>query len=248
MRKFSLIVGQAFLACAIAGAQSQSAPADKSGYTAPRNPYGQPDLSGFWDIPYVPNMAMGNESSVPYRPAGADAYREHDAKDDPTGLCLPPGVPRIMQSPFPMAIVQTPTYVAMLFEYQRIFRLIYIDGREHHKAAGPTFMGDSIGHWEGETLVIETTDLNDRTWLDTAGHQHTADMRVIEKLRRIAPDKIDFEYTVDDPVYYMKPWVNHRTLTAQKPVKNLPNLIEYACEENNRDVDHLVPTKPGSKQ
>ena len=205
----------------------------------------KPDLSGYWNLPYVPNMALGKEDMVPYTPAGKAAYVNHDSKDDPTGFCLYPGVPRIMQSPYPVQFVQTGSQLLMLFEYMKMWRMIYTDGREHLKAVDATFMGDSVGNWEGDTLVIDTVGLNDRTWLDTAGHQHSRQLHVIERLRRTGPDTIAYEITVDDPVMYAKPWKHERLLTTLKPTPGLPELLEYSCNENNKDVEHLISTKPG---
>jgi hypothetical protein len=87
-----------------------------------------------------------------------------------------------MQSPYPVQFVQTGNQLLMLFEYMKMWRMIYTDGREHLKAAMPPSMGDSVGNWEGDTLVIDTAELNDRTWLDTAGHQHRGQLHVIERL------------------------------------------------------------------
>ena len=211
----------------------------------PRTADGKPDLSGYWNLPYMPNLAFGKEAEVPYTPAGAEAFKNRDAKDDPTGLCLPPGMPRIMHSPFPMAIFQTRDQIAMLFEYQRIWRIIDISGHGHNTDTGPTFMGDSIGHWEGDTLVIETTALNDRSWLDTTGHQHSARLRVLERLRRTA-DGITLEETINDPVMYSKPWTHENLLKPLQASAGLPMLLEYFCNDNNVDIQHLVGTKSGS--
>lgn len=215
--------------------------------SSPRTADGKPDLSGFWNIPYTPNMSMDKEAEVPYTPRGQAAYKGHDAKDDPTGFCLPPGVPRIMQSPFPLAIMQAPGYVVMLFEYQKTWRMIYTDGRGHHANVADLFMGDSIGKWEGDTLVIDTVSLNDRTWLDTAGHQHSANLHVIERLTRTGPDTIAYQFTVDDPAMYAKPWTHNRVFRTAKPSKGLPDLLEYSCNDNNLDLPHLISTKPGSQ-
>ena len=204
-----------------------------------------PDLSGYWNLPYVPNMAQGKEDTVPYTPAGKAAFVNHDSKDDPTGFCLYPGVPRIMQSPYPVQFVQTGNQLLMLFEYMKMWRAIPTDGRPHNKGIDSTFMGDSVGHWEGDTLVIDTIALNDRTWLDTAGHQHSDKLHVIERLRRAAPDAIAYEYIVDDPVMYAKPWKQERVMTPLKPTPGLPELLEYECAENNKDLQHLRSTKPG---
>jgi hypothetical protein len=215
----------------------------------PRMPDGKPDFSGFWSLPYVPNMAASKEAeaAVPYTPEGLRAYRNHDAKDDPTSLCLYPGVPRIMQSPYPMQIVQTPDRLVMLFEYMKVWRAIPIDGRTHRKGVEPTFMGESVGSWDGDTLVIDTIGLNDRTWLDTAGHQHSDAMHVIERLRRTA-DAIMLDFTVDDPKMYSRPWKHERIIGPLPPIPGLPELIEYACNENNRDLPHLVSTKPAAER
>ena len=98
----------------------------------PRMPDGKPSFQGYWNIPYTPNMAQAKgEASVPYTDAGRKAFIEHDAKDDPTSLCTYPGVPRIMQSPYPMQILQTPEYVIFIYEYMRLWRVIPTDGRPH---------------------------------------------------------------------------------------------------------------------
>jgi len=210
-------------------------------------PDGKPSFSGFWNLPYVPNIAASKEAeaAVPYTPAGLAAFKTHDSKDDPTSLCLYPGVPRIMQSPYPMQIVQNPEYVTMLFEYMRLWRAIPTDGRTHPENLPPSFMGDSVGKWEGDTFVIDTIGLNDRTWLDTAGHQHTDNLHVIERIRR-TPDTILYEYTIDDPKMYAQPWKQERVLRPLKAVHGMPELIEYVCTENNQDVRHLISTKPAA--
>src|SRR5689334_24584058 len=117
---------------------AQSAPA------IPRMPDGKPSFVGYWDLPYTPNMAAKDgEAAVPYTDAGRAAFKNHDAKDDPTSLCLYPGMPRIMQSPYPIQIIQTQEYVVILFEYMRQWRAIPTDGRKHPENLPPSFMGDS---------------------------------------------------------------------------------------------------------
>jgi hypothetical protein len=213
----------------------------------PRMPDGKPSFVGYWDLPYTPNMAAKDgEAAIPYTDAGRAAFKNHDAKDDPTSLCLYPGMPRIMQSPYPIQIIQTQEYVTILFEYMRQFRAIPTDGRAHPENLPPSFMGDSTGKWEGDTFVVDTTGLNDRTWLDTAGHQHTDEMHLTERFVR-TPTAINLEYRIDDPKMYSKPWVQQRIIRPSKPAAHgLPQLIEYSCEENNRDIQHLITTKPAA--
>jgi hypothetical protein len=163
--------------------------------------------------------------------AGRAAYKNHDAKDDPTSNCWLPGVLRIMQSPYPTQIVQTPTHLVILFEYMHTFRSIPLNGRPHPKNMEPAFMGDSTGHWEGDTLVIDTVGLKDApwTWLDTSGHQHSDALHVLERFERTA-DNIRYEYTLDDPKVFSKPWTLERTWTPLQFTPGLPELIEYNCE------------------
>ena len=211
----------------------------------PRAADGKPDFSGFYNIPYFPNMVSGKEEAIPYTEAGRAAYQNHDSKDDPTSNCWFPGVPRIMQSPYPAQFVQTPGYLVILFEYMHTFRSIPLNGRPHPSKMEPAFMGDSTGHWDGDRLVVDTANLKGPpwTWLDTAGHQHSGQLHVVETFER-APDAILYQYTVDDPVMYSKPWTVQRTLTPLKMTPGLPELLEYSCTENNRDLPHLRSTKP----
>lgn len=217
----------------------------------PRLSDGHPDFSGLYTIPYTPNMAQGHEENVPYTERGRQAYINHDSKDDPTSKCWFPGVPRIMQSPYPVRIVQTHEYLLLLFEYMTMHRIIPLDNGAHPANMEPSFMGDSRGHWEGDTIVVDTTLLKDApwTWLDTAGHQHSDALHVIEYFRRTPGSPvIDYQFVVDDPKMYTKPWVNKRPLRPLKPTPGLPDLLEYNCEENNKDLGHLVTNKPALQQ
>ena len=226
------------------GGRGQAPAAAPTG-PVPRTADGKPDLSGFWDLSplrFGGDLAGGKEDQVPYTPAGRAAFRATDHKDDPTGFCLPPGIPRMLHSPFPMLVMQTKDYITQLFEYQRIWRIIYTDGRPHHPDVTDSFMGDSIGKWEGDTLVVETVGLNERSWLDTEGHQHTPNMKVIERITRTGTETVDYEISVIDPEFYAQPWTHKGTLRPQKATRGLPELLEYFCTENNRDLQHLQST------
>jgi hypothetical protein len=244
------ILAGAVIALSLQGfavAQKNVEPTTSARGAFPRTPEGRPDFSGYYDIPYVPNMAFGKEEAVPYTAEGRKAFKNRDLKDDPTANCWLPGVPRIMQSPYPVQFVQNRDFLIILFEYMHTFRAIPLNGRPHPANMEPAFMGDSTGHWEGATLVVDTTGLKGApwTWLDTAGHQHSDQLHVIEKFTR-TPDSISYEYTVDDPKMYAGPWTHHRELKPLKLAPGIPEIIEYNCSENNRDIPHLMSTKPSA--
>jgi len=229
-RRAGLVSAAVFLT-ASAFAQSKADP------VIPRMPDGKPSFVGYWNLPYTPNMAAKDgEASVPYTDAGRAAFKNHDAKDDPTSLCLYPGMPRIMQSPYPVQVLQTPEYLIFAFEYMRLWRVIPMDGRPHPQRVEPSFMGDSVGHWEGDTFVVETIGLNDKTWLDTAGHQHSDQMRVIERFTRTDPGTIQYEVTIDDPNVYTRPWKVSIPLTRDAEYV----VYEYACHEGNQATENIL--------
>jgi len=130
-----------------------------------------------------------------------------------------------MLIPFPMQVIQIPGEVILLFEYDHYIRHIYLDRREHPKELDLTWMGDSIGWWEGNTLVVDTAGLNDKTWLDQVGHPHSDALHVVERIRRIDRDTLQDDLTIDDPKAYKKSW------TGQQVFKLRPTwrLLEYVC-------------------
>jgi len=199
---------------------------------APRTLDGKPSLSGVWDVPYVPDMSRG-VGALPFTEWGEQNWKNYDpAKFDYTAHCLPMGWTRQMNAPMPLEIMQEPNRIALLFEAWNTFKVVPTDGRNHPKDVDPTWMGNSVGHWEGDTLVIDTIGFNDRTRLDTIGHPHSDQMHVVERLTRTDAMHLAYEVTVDDPKTYTKPIVNKRTFT----LKPAWELMEYACEENNKDV------------
>ncbi len=211
----------------------------------PRTADGKPDLSGNW----APNAIRQNVdlagvlekegTPVPMLPDAAKLHQHRKdtlSKDDPESLCLPPGVPRMNTTPYPWTIVQTPKLIVIVYEGgAHIWRKIFMDGREHDPKVEYTWLGDSIGHWEGDTLVVETVGQNDITWLDEGGIPHSADMKVTERIRRPDYGHLEIVNTIDDPKTFSKPWsfTTHPSLLRGE-------LIEYICQENNKDVQHLV--------
>lgn len=204
----------------------------------PRLPNGKPDLSGVWDRPYVPDMSRSaanqqGPGALPFTPWGADNFKSYDVtKFDYTGHCLPQGLTRSMNSPFPIEIFQSPGRMAVLYEAWNVFHVVPTDGRTFPKEVDPTWMGTSIGHWDGDTLAVETTGFNGKTRLDTVGHPLTESLKVTERYTRTDLKHIRYEVIVDDPKAYSKPWNNVRTFTLRPDWE----IMEYSCEENNRDL------------
>ena len=175
----------------------------------------------------LPLTAWGQEQLKAHRPTGPKTSAIDS--DDPDFQCFPSGVPRIYLFLYPMEIIHTPGRVLMLFEYGHNIRQIFADGRGHAQDAEPTWMGDSIGHWEGETLVVETTNQKDRTWLGYGGQPHSEQLRVIERIRRPDHDSLMIDITLDDPKAYTMP------LHTQKKYILKPdwNIAEFVCEDNS---------------
>ena len=207
---------------------------------APRTAEGTPDLSGNWSPNAIrQNVDMvGSGVEVPFQPWAYDLYKKRKeslSKDDPEARCLPPGVPRMSTTPYPWTIVQTPNLIVIVYEGgAHIWRKIFMDGRPHDPNVEETWLGDSTGHWEGDTLVVETVGQTDKTWIDESGIPHSNQMRVIERFTRPDFGHLQIEHIIDDPKTFTKPW----TFTTH-PSMLKGELIEYICQENNRDVDHL---------
>ena len=154
------------------------------------------------------------------------------SKFDYTGHCLPQGMTRSMNSPFPIEIIQTAKRVAILFEAWNVFHVIPTDGRAFPADIEPTWIGTSIGHWDGDTFVVETRGFNGKTNLDTAGHQHSDQMHLTQRFTRTDEKHMAYEVIIDDPILYTKPWKNVRTFTLRPDWE----LMEYSCMENNKDL------------
>ena len=208
----------------------------------PRLPDGTPDFSGVW----VGSGPIGDISSgllpgeeVKLLPAAEALMKSRMAADDPEARCLPTGVPRI--APYPWRIVQAPafgkaTHLFFLFEGNiHSFRQIFMDGREHPDDLEATWYGHSVGHWEGETLVVETVGFNDLFWFDFVGHPHTTQLKTIERYTRTKFGELEVVTTVEDPGAYAKPFTVKYTHTLRPGWE----LMEYICNENNQDVEHI---------
>jgi hypothetical protein len=140
-----------------------------------------------------------------------------------------------------MEIVQVPGRVIVLFEFDHFTRQIYTDGRGHDKDLPPTWMGDSIGSWEGDTLVVDTTDFNDKTWIDRGGRPHSDALHVVERIRRVDHDTLEDNLTMEDPKAYTKPWSGQIIFQLKPKWK----LMEMACADNVnfQDVEQKIQSK-----
>ncbi|MEI9811919.1 MAG: hypothetical protein WDO18_04265 [Acidobacteriota bacterium] len=225
----------------------------------------QPDFGGpgVWNVPYITNMGTktniingGKEvceefangaggttpTCAPFNERGKMVFaarRQTDSATDPEGLCLPPGVPRMMYTPYPMKFVQEPNMITMIFEGgAHVWRQIPLGPKgslKHDPDFNPGYLGDSFGWWEGDTLVIDTVGFNERTWLDFAGHPHGEKLHVIERFTRLDSLSMDHSATIEDPDFYTQPW----TVTINVPYNATNHLIEYICQENESDSKHL---------
>jgi hypothetical protein len=205
---------------------------------------GKPDLSGFWmptdAVKYLLNLAADlKPEEIPLQPWARTVYNERietNGKDHPGVRCLPSGIPEKNNIPDGLKVVQTPDLIVFLHESRTIYRQIFLDGRPLPRNAQPTWMGYSVGKWEGDTLVVETIGQNGKTWLDMRGLPATEALRVTERFSRRNIGNMDIDVTINDTQAYTKPW------NVKLGWRLLPDaeLIESICEENNKDPVHMV--------
>jgi hypothetical protein len=210
---------------------------------APKTPEGKPDLSGIWvsrdgNGEYFRDLGAGGVA-IPMLPWAKALYQErveNNQKGHPSERCLTHGVTDFDTHLTPRRVIQTPGIIAILFESYNHYRQIFLDGRPLPKPTQPAYLGYSVGKWEGDTLVVDTTGLNDKGWLDMNGHPQTEATHVTERFRRRNFGHIDLQVTIEDPKAYSRPW------TVVLPGWDfLPDmeLIESICE-NEKDAAHLV--------
>jgi hypothetical protein len=234
-------VAAALMTATIASAQTRS--------SIPRTADGKPDFTGVWagpgfthrvgpgdtDTPRVSNFDPKNFAA--FKPGGEALFMQKETgdvlHDDPTAKCLPDGFPREVLAPYATQILQYPGVVIFLYEYMHFFRVIPTDGRPHPKDVELTFMGDSSGHWEGDTLVVDTIGLREWTLDATtnpATRYHTDALHVIERIQYTDPMTASYRITIDDPKIFTAPWSQDFGMKLHPTWK----LYEQVCEENNR--------------
>jgi hypothetical protein len=222
---------------------------------------GKPDLSGIWQAEAEPRgpglyglgespnskyfrdiLADFKPGEEPLTPAGAALLRQHSQPGafNPSLNCLPDGVPHADLLPEPFKIIQISGEILMLYEVETIFRQVFTDGRAQLTDPSPTWLGYSVGHWEGDTMVIDTLGFNDSSWLDARGHGHTEEMRVEERFHRRDFGHLDVTVTITDPKIFTKP------VTINFVERLLPDtdVFEHVCSEDEKDAAHQ-PGKAG---
>jgi hypothetical protein len=231
----------------------------------PRTAQGKPDFSGIWlntlpprfpefgetAPPRDPNAAptgldqfrdigTGLKGGLPLTPWAADLKKKRMAdfsKDNPDAHCLPMGNMQFETHPQPRKMIQTPEEIVILYEGNAGIRQIFLDGRAlPDKDAEPWWYGYSVGKWDGDTLVVETTGFRDDVWLDINGSPLTSSGKMTERFRRVNFGNLEIEITVEDPKAYTKPW----TVTVKQVISLDFEMTEFICAENERDARHLV--------
>jgi hypothetical protein len=231
----------------------------RSAVTIPRSSDGRLDLSGVWEvlntaawniqdhnadtgIPPGQGVVEGNE--IPYQAWALEKKKENFARrmtEDTDSKCYLPGVPRITYMPYPFRIVETPKYVTILYEYIHVVRTIYTNGSTHPEGMN-WWMGDSRGRWDGDTLVVDVTDFNDRTWFDKVGNFHSDALHVIERYSFIDKDHLDYEVSVEDPKVFTRPW--KMRMPIYRRIEQNVRPLEYDCNA----FEHLFQLPEGIGQ
>jgi hypothetical protein len=219
---------------------------------APHLADGLPDFggNGAWYPGFAGNIAetrwkgvksADQQVEVPFLPAALELFNQRvtsNSKDDPEAQCLPVGVPRYMFDPYAFEMVQTPKQVMFLFEGDNyLWRTVPLrPGLEHPKDVNPTWMGDAVGRYEKDTLVVDVVGFNGKAWLDQAGHPQTPQAHLTERYTRTDSLTLKYEVTIDDPGAYSKPWTATNTVNWRPGFQ----LMEFICHENEKDSVHMT--------
>jgi hypothetical protein len=224
-------------------------------YRVPRSVDGKPDLSGIWQSLNTANwdiqghaarasevvmlgaagaapagLGVVEGNDIPYLPAAAAKKRqnfENRLTADPENKCFLPGVPRATYMAFPFQIVQTPKYILIAYEFASASRIIYMGNAPQSPV--DTWMGHSVGHWEGETLVVDVTSFNDQTWFDRAGNFHSDELHVVEHYTPLSRDALNYEVTIEDPKVFSRPW--KMSMPLYRRLEKNAQLLEFKCVE-----------------
>jgi len=234
-------------AVALVAAVSAQGPA-KSSAAIPRTADGKPDFSGMWDNPKIAGSnriptTFDRQKFPPFKPGGEALFYEprtgDPRHDEPRAFCMPSGFPSAFLGPYPVQIIQNAKYLVMITEFMRVTRIVPLDGRPHQADIEPTFYGDPVGKWEGDTLVIDSDQykrwsLDDNYYANPKEYRmHSDAFHTIERLTRVDADTIKYDFTVDDPKIFTKPWTENWQF-KRHPEWEKTGLFEMVCNENNR--------------
>jgi hypothetical protein len=189
--------------------------------------------SPFW------NLGSQFKDGLPFTPWGAEVHRQrvaNNSKDNPDAHCLPMGIMQFHNHGEPRKMIQTPQVIVILYEANAGIRQIFTDGRPMPKDADPWWYGYSTGHWEGDTLVVETAGFRELGWLDVEGSPLTEDAHITERFHRPDFGHLDIEVTINDPKAYTKPW----SVSVHQHIMVDTDIIEFVCQENEQDAPHLT--------
>jgi len=225
-------------------APENAAGAESAKNEVPKTVNGKPDFSGVYDFSGGPRGAGrgGNAGAAPEGPVlkpGAEKFKVVRAANDAGQYadCMPLAGPQAFSVPYQFQLVQSAHHMAILYGYPGSFRVIPTDGGLHPPDPDPTWMGDSIGHWEGDTLVVDTVGFNDKTEIN--GYKHTDALHIVERFKRAEYNTVQYEVTLEDPNVFAKPWTMTRSF-ALRP--ELSKVDEFVCE-NNTDYSKLFEKK-----
>ena len=248
MMKFSGSLVVAFAVASVVWLAEIPAMAQTAGarFTPRRTSDGKPDMNGIWQVNNTaawniqdhggalgtpPGLGVVEGNDLPYTPSALAKKQQNFANRataDPTEAnCYLPGVPRITYIPFPFDIVQTPSAIAIRYEFAHALRTIPVDGSKHPEGLPSTWMGDSRGRWEGDTLVVDVTNFNDQTWFDRAGNHHSDALHAVERYTMTSPDHILYEVTITDPKTFTRPW--KMSMPLYRRMERNAKLLEYEC-------------------
>jgi hypothetical protein len=230
----------------------------------PRAADGRPNLSGLWQTESAPPEVLkrlipdatngaGEEplsqyfinifsdfkpEEAPRRPAAAALFQERSqsfSRVSPLSHCLPEGMPLVEMAPAPYKILQMPALTVMLYERDTTYRQVFTDGRKLPDDPQPSWLGYSVGKWEGDSLVVETVGFNDRGWLDARGDTHSEALRLTERFHRIDFGHMEVQMTIDDPQTYTRPF----TIRLKQRLLPDTDLLESFCAEDEKDLKHV---------
>lgn len=233
-----------------------------------RLPDGKPDMQGYWqtsvfftafdveehkeatfEIPAGPGVVVDPpDGKIPYQPWAAEKKIDivaHHLADDPQAHCFLSGVPRQMYTPFGFQILQPQGAVLLNYEAFHAFRILHLDGK-HPDPSIKLFEGDSRARWEGDTLVVNTTNLNGRTWFDMEGNFHSDELTVVERFTMVDENNISYEATMTDPKTFTRPWTI--AFNLERNLEPGYETLEYACVEGEQDLQHYTESVGGTAQ